>query len=93
MKMKWVYYLIGANLVVLVVLISMMSMMSTQTPEEGLILPAPEEAPRIETRHAEPPEDVGSDEWCEAMVLMHHREWTDDELRAFSANCLYDLSE
>jgi Protein of unknown function (DUF3012) len=36
------------------------------------------------------PDTVGSDEWCEAMVLKPNKAWTDQETRDFASACLYE---
>ncbi len=36
------------------------------------------------------PEVIGSEAWCEAMVLKPNKAWTDSEIRSFAKACLYE---
>ncbi len=36
------------------------------------------------------PDVIGSDEWCEVMVLKPNKTWTDQETRSFASACLYE---
>ncbi|MGH1372909.1 MAG: DUF3012 domain-containing protein [Cellvibrionaceae bacterium] len=36
------------------------------------------------------PDVVGSEQWCEAMVLKPNKAWNDAETRSFAKSCLYE---
>lgn len=90
-KLKWVYYLIAANLAAVVVLLTVMAQVQMPPPEpEEPEAPEPEPVAQLDDSLPQPP---GSEAWCEAIMEQRYRQWSDEEAKTFSDNCLYDLSD
>ncbi len=44
----------------------------------------------VSSYNPDDPTVVGSEAWCEAMVLKPNKAWSDSEIRSFAKSCLYE---